>query len=153
MMYYNTDGVEEIEEVDVDVKGVIPVNEQKYISRALEIAGEDITFVTRKPHAPDTPSFRTKAIVMPYKIRGRNRNAPEIPDYAVGLGEFNDDAYYLICAAGVLMGIVERVMIRNRLFVVVRTGERFLHNDVLYEWAVIQSVESLHDNTYYDPVA
>ena len=149
MMYYNTDGVEEIEEVEVNVKGVIPVREVGYISRALEIAGVDVAFVDRRAHAPDTPPRHTKAIVMPYSVRWQHRKIGEVIDRDIDLGELDGEFYYIIVPAGSLMGTQERLEIKSRVFVAVRSGERFLHNDVLYEWAVIQSERSFND-TYYD---
>lgn len=135
---------EEIDEIEVNVKGVIPVNEKKCVCRALKTAGTDISVVDNRGHGRVE-----KAIIQPYKSRVRNRKTPEIPDFYFDLGRLTDECYYLILAACSLGLGDEYVVIDGVKYLIRKMGNRFLHNEGLYVWCIIQRVEKgFHD--YYD---
>ena len=144
--FFNADGVEDIEEIEIDVKGVIPVNERQCVCRALKIAGTDISIVDNTGHGR-----AEKAIIQPYKSRMRNRRKPEVPDMYFDLGELNDDYYYLILAACSLGLNDVYVIIDDVKYIILNKGDRFLHNQGLYTWCVIQRVNHV-DGDYYDDI-
>lgn len=145
--FFNADGVEDIEEIEVDLKGVYEIRESKIVSRALEIAGMDVVVT-----APGRAARHVKAIVMPYKSRMRNRNIPELPDSYIDLGELNDDYYYLVLAADDVKSTDKTVHIKDTAFGILNHGSRFLHNDVLYTWCIVQRITQANAS-YYDDVS